>query len=247
MSDHYLEQLRHQLDQTRAELRRAEDELAVHRQRASRETRLRLAWQSARRRANWQRAILADYRTEAVARSLPKARDAASAPEQPTLQVRYATPVIKCEDCPRPWHPGYTCDETDQLAKSVRAVLDGVYAEIMKQSYLGSVFTDQRCCVCGTTTNGGHAFYENYQGRLFCGRCANGDRPSQQGAQEHECRVWEDEGEWNVSCLACDAYVDNVGNETDAEEWAEDHLEFGNQACGCWHSGCGHATTEPQP
>lgn len=51
MTDHYLEQLRHQLAQTRAELRRAEDELAVHRQRASRETRLRLAWQSARRRA----------------------------------------------------------------------------------------------------------------------------------------------------------------------------------------------------
>lgn len=69
MSDHYLEQLRHQLAQTRAELRRAEDELAVHRQRASRETRFRLAWQSARRRANWQRAILADYRTEADARA----------------------------------------------------------------------------------------------------------------------------------------------------------------------------------
>lgn len=37
--------------------------------------------------------------------------------------------------------------------------------------------TEQRCCVCGTTEHGGRTFYENYQGKLFCGPCADGDRP----------------------------------------------------------------------
>lgn len=37
--------------------------------------------------------------------------------------------------------------------------------------------TGQRCCVCGTTEHGGRTFYENYQGKLFCWPCADGDRP----------------------------------------------------------------------
>lgn len=34
------------------------------------------------------------------------------------------------------------------------------------------------CCVCGTTEPGGRKFYENYQDRLFCWPCADGDRPT---------------------------------------------------------------------
>ncbi|MGW4802953.1 hypothetical protein [Kitasatospora sp. NPDC004272] len=37
--------------------------------------------------------------------------------------------------------------------------------------------TEQRCCECGTTEHSGRAFYENYQGKLFCWPCAGGDRP----------------------------------------------------------------------
>ncbi|MEU1506459.1 hypothetical protein [Kitasatospora sp. NPDC005748] len=39
----------------------------------------------------------------------------------------------------------------------------------------------------------------------------------------HDCNVWEDDGEWNVSCPSCTAGVDNIGNEDDAQEWATDH------------------------
>jgi hypothetical protein len=51
MSDHYHDQVRKQLEETRQALKSAEDELAVHRQRARQEDRLRAAWRSARRRA----------------------------------------------------------------------------------------------------------------------------------------------------------------------------------------------------
>jgi hypothetical protein len=34
------------------------------------------------------------------------------------------------------------------------------------------------CCVCGSYTHGGRAFYENYQGRLFCWPCADGRQPA---------------------------------------------------------------------
>lgn len=47
----YETQLRQQLEQTRAALKSAEDELAVWRQRGMREQRLLLAWRSANRRA----------------------------------------------------------------------------------------------------------------------------------------------------------------------------------------------------
>jgi hypothetical protein len=39
----------------------------------------------------------------------------------------------------------------------------------------------------------------------------------------HESRTWEDDGEWNVSCKACPAYVDNIGGRDDAEQWAAEH------------------------
>jgi hypothetical protein len=57
-------------------------------------------------------------------------------------------------------------------------------------------------------------------------------------AQEptHESRVWETDGEWNVSCTAfgCPAYCDNIGGEDDAEQWAADHLaQESTPAGGC--------------
>jgi hypothetical protein len=39
----------------------------------------------------------------------------------------------------------------------------------------------------------------------------------------HESRVWEDDGEWHASCPVCPAYVDNIGGEDDAEQWAAEH------------------------
>jgi hypothetical protein len=49
--------------------------------------------------------------------------------------------------------------------QAVRAALDGTAEQ-------------PTCCVCGTTEHGGRTFYENYKGHLFCGPCADGDRPS---------------------------------------------------------------------
>jgi hypothetical protein len=38
--------------------------------------------------------------------------------------------------------------------------------------------TSSVCCACGTSEHGGRTFYENYQGKLFCWPCADGEDPA---------------------------------------------------------------------
>lgn len=50
-----------------------------------------------------------------------------------------------------------------EVADRIRAAIDGPAEQ-------------STCCVCGTTEHDGREFYENYQGKLFCPPCADGDR-----------------------------------------------------------------------
>lgn len=50
-------------------------------------------------------------------------------------------------------------------------------------------------------------------------------RPRKPAPLVHESWVREEDGEWNVSCEDCSAYVDNIGDEADAEVWAAEHRE----------------------
>ncbi|MFE2407059.1 hypothetical protein ACFXDE_01810 [Kitasatospora sp. NPDC059408] len=75
------------------------------------------------------------------------------------------------------------------------------------------------CAGCGRPD----VVYRNYKGTPLCCTCANCCQPPEDRPEVHDSRIWEVDGEWNVSCRSCPAYVDNIGTEDDADEWAEEH------------------------
>lgn len=144
----YLTQVVHQLEQTRAELRRAEDELATHRQRACHETRLRAAWRSARRRARTADRQARDWRQAN--------RFNVGIYDQATARAQQAEDRVAAVRSVLGRYMGCASDQAAALRAEIRAAIDGPAEQ------------PPACCICGST----EVVYRNYRDKPFCCSCA---------------------------------------------------------------------------
>lgn len=131
----YLAQVVHQRDEALRQLRAAEDELAMWRQRAAGrpvETRhlVEIHRDSVRVHGDGE---LTGAGPEALAALL-----AEGAPAEPVLTARYIPTVVS--GCPRPYHSGHTCEEIAALADALERAIDGALKR-MQEPHLGAAFT----------------------------------------------------------------------------------------------------------
>jgi hypothetical protein len=189
----YHAQLQRQLRERDQQIRALEDEVAAWRRQGRRADRYRDAWQNARRRAQaygqgilrhcaerdqvyaWLRAAEAALTAIHEGEEPYEDKRVVPTPGQWIWRWNRATAEERLQRAEQVIADYTRLDRARQVLvfhgdrpgwqQAVRAALDGTAEQ-------------PTCCVCGTTEHGGRTFYENYKGHLFCGPCADGDRPS---------------------------------------------------------------------
>jgi hypothetical protein len=194
MTDHYHDQVRKQLEEARQALKSAEDELAVHRQRARQEDRLRAAWHSARRRAAERRlphpsagALMAQVQqlggqlktaqAELVRlRQRDADRDAFAERLRAAWKDTAGAPLICSDERHRAKVNALESRIAAARAYAQKLAADGpawdgneqAAGEEILRLLDGTGTQPETCCICG----GGPVVYHNYREQPFCCPCA---------------------------------------------------------------------------
>lgn len=242
MNSAYTRDLIHQRDRAIAERHAAEDELGKLRRHVAKLIEER---DSARQEASlWFNTAVGvtakyTYTRGAYQSTIVEARRQAARAEQAEARMGELESALNwetsCLACARVLDSSYAETTRAEQAEARIAVVRAAVADVRAtRGLLGAVVADQIENALGDVPSAGldwlinatkpHTFTPAPSADCTCAGCCPPDnrRPAQ-AEPAHTCWIWEDDGEWNVSCRTCPAYVDSIGDEDDAEEWAEEH------------------------